>query len=69
MGVTGRVLQFAVECVVAFAIAGVLLGLAVPFLSRAGWMPGYPWNAALILGLMAFLIGVATLRPGGSLRV
>lgn len=60
--------QFVLECFVGILIAGVVLGAAVPLLSQNGLMPGWPWNGAILLGTMAAMAAIVTLRLRGSLR-
>jgi len=63
-----RAIQFVFECVVAFLIAGVVMGATVPFLSRRNLVPDWPWNAVMVWGTILVLVAALTLRPGGSLR-
>jgi len=68
MAVVKRVVQFMFEVLVAFLAAGIVLGLLIPGLTYLDRLPGYPWNAVLFSGVLLALIGLATLRRGGSLR-
>ena len=68
MTVVKRTVLFVLECGVALAVAGLVLGLGIPLMQNLGWFPGRPWNLVLILVTMIALVALATLRPGGSLR-
>jgi hypothetical protein len=68
MAVVKRGVQFVFEILVAFLVAGVVLGLLIPGLTYLGRLPGYPWNAVLFSGVLLALVAATTLRKGGSLR-
>ncbi len=68
MTLTRRAIQFVIECVAGALLAGVILGAAVPLLSRRGLMPASPWDGLIVWGTIALLIAAATLRPKGALR-
>ena len=68
MSFIGRALQLLLEVVVGFLAAGIVIALLVPFLTYMDRMPAYPWNGVLVFGVMAGLVVLAMLRPGGSLR-
>lgn len=68
MSLAARIASFVLECGVACAAAGLVLGLVIPLTRYLGWTLGPPWNVVLIFGILLGLVAGATLRPGGSLR-
>ena len=68
MAALKRALQFLLEVLVAVLAAGAVVGVLIPGLNYLDRMPSYPWNAALIWGVLLAFVAVATLRRGGSLR-
>ena len=68
MAVVKRGVQFLLEVLVAFLVAGIVLGLLIPGLTYLDRVPRYPWNAVLYSGALLAIVAAATLRRGGSLR-
>lgn len=63
------VLGIAIELFVAVALAGLILGLAVPLLNRndlAGANDAA--SRAVIIGVLAGAVAVALLRPGSAIH-